>query len=265
MAPVPSTIRSGPDVPQPAFGPVPRPSLDDEHVAVVVDPEGRRSREDLHAFDGLDDGPFVDEEHPAVQLRRGRLPPRRTAADHERFDVDELPVESPAILSVEAASPGERPRVHPVRDLDDRRPQRRLADAVRPANLDDRVRLLRACGEHAARSAAVDAMANDLHVVRQQGRGDGVAGKALVHHVVEPEPDTRRAVDAGPTLGEPHSRNSWVTVSRVATNQRRQPAEWTQRSRNGPFGLSRMKTYSTQPASSTASGSCGYSMPACPP
>ena len=261
-----STIRVGPDVPQPALGPVPRPSLGDEHVAVVVDPEGRRSRQDLHAFDRLDDRPFVDEEHPAVALRRGCRPPRRTAADHERLDVDELPVEPPAILAFEAAAPGERPRLHPVRDLDDRRPQRRLARAVRPADLHDRVRLLGPCREHAARPAGVDAAAHDLHVVREQGRGDRVARKALVLDVVEPEPDRRVARSiAGPALGQPHSRNSCVTVSRVATNQRRHPAEWTQRSRNGPFGLSRMKTYSTQPASSTASGSCGYSMPACPP
>ena len=35
-----------------------------------------------------------------------------------------------------------------------------------------------------------------------------------------------------------------VSVSRVMSNQRRQPAAWTQRSRNGPLGLSRMNRYS---------------------
>ena len=33
-----------------------------------------------------------------------------------------------------------------------------------------------------------------------------------------------------------------MTVSRVTSNQRRQPAAWTHRSRNAPLGLSRMKS-----------------------
>ena len=35
----------------------------------------------------------------------------------------------------------------------------------------------------------------------------------------------------------------WVAVSRSTLNQRRQPAECTQRSANGPFGLSRTNRY----------------------
>ena len=184
-------------MPEPALGQVLRPPLGNEHVAVVVDPEGRRTGQHVGAVDRLDDGPFVDEEHPAVQRRRGCRTPGRTTADHERVDVDEFPVEAAAILAFQAAAPGERPGLHPVGDLDDGRPQRRLARAARPANLDDRVRLLGARGEHAARPAGVDAAPHDHDVAGQQSRSDRVAREALVLDVVEPEADGARAVDPG--------------------------------------------------------------------
>ena len=47
-------------------------------------------------------------------------------------------------------------------------------------------------------------------------------------------------------------------VSRSAWNQRRQPAAWIQRSRNGPLGLSRMNRKSAHSSSDSASGSAGY-------
>src|SRR3990172_10398347 len=58
---------------------------------------------------------------------------------------------------------------------------------------------------------------------------------------------------------------SWLTVWRSALNQRRHPAACTHRSRNQPFGLSRMKRYSPHAASSVVVGSRGRTMCAGPP
>ena len=56
-----------------------------------------------------------------------------------------------------------------------------------------------------------------------------------------------------------------IRVSRMALNQRRQPAVCSQRSRKAPLGLSRWNRKSAHSASLSASGSDGKARCACPP
>ena len=78
----------------------------------------------------------------------------------------------------------------------------------------------------AARPVAVDAAEAAEHAVSHERRGERLALAPLVLDAVE---------------AEPHGANSFVAVSRTTSNQRRQPCVCTQRSANGPFGLSRTK------------------------
>ena len=82
----------------------------------------------------------------------------------------------------------------------------------------------------------------------EQRRGQGVAREPGHRAPVEREGDRPRSVDAGAAAREASSRRHAAGPRSSAcrgcrSNQRRQPATWTQRSRHGPFGLSRRNRY----------------------
>src|SRR5207247_8785898 len=106
--------------------------------------------------------------------------------------------------------------------------------------------------------------------VGQQRAREGVAGEAVVFLAVEREPERPRLIDRRAALGQPPTAhvgpassrryvatNACVAVSRTALNHRRHPAAWAHRSRNGPFGLSRMNRKSAHSSSESAAGSAG--------
>src|SRR5690606_25377476 len=79
--------------------------------------------------------------------------------------------------------------------LSDGRPHVGLASRSL-TKLDERVRLLDAGREEPARPVVLEAAADEMNAVRQQGGGQGVAGMALVGPPVEGEAENARAVQA---------------------------------------------------------------------
>jgi dihydroxyacetone kinase len=62
--------------------------------------------------------------------------------------------------------------------------------------LDQRIRLFGTKADDAARTAILEAAADQAHAVGQQRRGQGVAGEGLVLHIVEDEAQRLLAIDA---------------------------------------------------------------------
>src|SRR3546814_2051554 len=60
------------------------------------------------------------------------------------------------------------------------------------ADLDQPVRLFRACGEKAARTVVLEGTADEAHAVGDQGGGERVAAVALIGFPVEAEEEDRK-------------------------------------------------------------------------
>ena len=228
--------------------------------------------EHIRALDRRQGGSVVDEKNAVSGTcghgRFGRRPTRLTTTDDEHLDVYEALVEAPIVAADEPATTRYRGDRQAIDQLDDGRPDQGLAHATWPSNLDQGVGLLDAGRENAPRPAGVDAVADDVDAVGEKCGCDRVALESWVSDAVEGEADGPRSIDQAAASRQPshgtHAvpsgsvcRNSCVTVSRTAPNQRRHPALWTQRSACSPFGLSRMKRYSAQTSSETESGSEG--------
>ena len=88
------------------------------------------------------------------------------------------------------------------------------------AELQQRVRLLRAGGEDAARAVVLEAASDQVHAVGEQRRGQGVAGIALIGRIVEAEADRLGPVDQAP-LGQAealsHGRSAGQTARRISS------------------------------------------------
>src|SRR3984893_3342247 len=106
----------------------------------------------------------------------------------------------------------------------------------------------------------LEAAPHELHSVRQERRGEGIAGMAAQGAAVELERQALRSIDAdacgcwktrgchvgrGPVMAYTDS-ISWVTVLRTRLNHWPQPCAWRQRSKCKPLGLSRKNKYSPQ-------------------
>src|SRR5262249_22460683 len=130
------------------------------------------------------------------------------------------------------------------------------------AEPDQRRWFLHSRGKNPPRAMELEAARDQPHAVRQQRRGQRVAGMTLVFLAVKTEADRPVAIDTpamrkaeglghgsppcepGPGGCSPILETATMrceTVSRSTLNQRRHPAWCTQRSANSPFGLLRMK------------------------
>ena len=87
----------------------------------------------------------------------------------------------------------------------------------------------------------------------------------LARSIADPPDAVRRPVTGCPRPEGSTRSNAYVAVSRTASNHRRHPATWYQRSANAPLGLSRRNRKSAHASSLRASGSEGYAIPAWPP
>ena len=83
-----------------------------------------------------------------------------------------------------------------VAELLDRGAGVRLEAAGAAAGADQRVRLVGAGGDDAARAVVLERAAHQVDAVGEQRRGEGVAGEALVALAVEGEADRPAVVDA---------------------------------------------------------------------
>ncbi len=118
---------------------------------------------------------------------------------------------------------------------------------VVPGEIDDGVRLFRAGAIDAARAMEFETAPDHAHVVRQQGRGQRVAGEAEHRAAFPGEGNRCVAVDKSALGQTPHAAppgfslpsTAWLTVSRSTTNHWPQPPAWHQISRCGPFTLLR--------------------------
>ena len=121
--------------------------------------------------------------------------------------------------------------------------------------LDERVGLVDAGADDAARPVILEAAADEMHAVGEQRCGQRVAGEAFVPDAVELERQRLRAIDdsaARQAAGLRHGATcgngspgpalatmSCVRVSRRTLNHCRQPALCSHHSSCGPIGLSR--------------------------
>ena len=155
----------------------------------------------------------------------------------------------------EPALPGDASCDESVVQVDGGREEHGLGEWV--LDLDQAAGVLGPRRGEAARPAHLDARGDVMHAVRQQRRGQRIPGVAGVLLVVESEGVHRIPVDAATSFGAQcgvhqivglcsssrYTRsNRYVAVSRMALNQRRQPALWVQRSANSPLGLARKNT-----------------------
>src|SRR5207244_1394804 len=122
----------------------------------------------------------------------------------------------------------------------------------------NRVRLLAAGREDAARSMVFEASADQVHAISDQRRSERIAGITHIRRTVIRESERAGAIDvaafaktvrlrhaASPSnglSGGALARIRWVRVSRRNLNQHRQPALCSQSSSCGPQGLSRRYT-----------------------
>ncbi len=210
-------------------------ALDCDGVVGLVEADGGGPSQHLRPVErGRRAG--VDEDHTAgCGCRRGNT--RSPAPDDEDVAVHMGRIETAGGAGDEPALTGERYRLEAVLHLDERRPQHRLR-----ADLNERVRLLLVGREHPARPVTVDAAEPTEDAVAHERGGEGLPLAALVLDAVE---------------AELHGANSFVEVSRTASNQRRQPCVCTQRSCSGPFVFARTNTNCDHSASERAAGSAG--------
>src|SRR5262249_22300115 len=92
----------------------------------------------------------------------------------------------------------------------------RLAGVVAPHG-DERIRLLGAARDRAARTVVLERAPHEVHAVGEQRGGERVAGTALVGASVEAEVEWPRAIDAaagGPSRALVHGRAAAVSCGR---------------------------------------------------
>jgi hypothetical protein len=115
--------------------------------------------------------------------------------------------------------------------------------------LDKRVRLLTAGSQKAARTMIFERAADQLDVVRNERRGERIAGQSRVGMPVERKLQRPVAVDKTASLQPAHGlvsiasnapATAWVRVSRVTVSHERHPLAWYQSSWISPAGFSRM-------------------------
>ena len=260
--------------------------LEHGDVPVVVQAERRRAREVRDAL-GPEvptgaplDRPMLLDEHHAFPTRggvAGRVEAVVPAPHDEQLDV-RVPVLDGAAgrrVAAEASDARTAPDHHAVDDVHHGRRDDRLEPRLR--DLDERVRLLGARREDAARAPEDRAAERGLDPVREDRARDRVAHERRDLLAVERERDRLGAVDRRPTRGvrravtgrpRPEGSTARTRTSpcrEPRSNHRRHPATWYQRSANAPLGLSRMNRKSAHASSLRASGSEGYAIPAWPP
>ena len=124
------------------------------------------------------------------------------------------------------------------------------ADVRHAVDVDQAVRAVAAAAEQPARPVVLEAPAEDPHTGRVERRADAVAGEARERPARERERDQSRPVDPlgrvdreplGPhgAGGQEVASTRFTLVSRVARNQRRQPARWNHHSCCGPASFRR--------------------------
>ena len=205
--------------------------FDGQYVAVVVAPERRRALQDAHLGMGLEAGHdalhptarrppieqfgtaqqaaaglglLVDEDHPGPGPGRGQGggEASRAGSDNQQFAVGIDGVVASRIgVRAELALPAQAMRHQPVDQLDDGRAAHRLG--VGRLDLHERAGVLDAGRGDTARAAEPHTGRNLVHPVRQQRRGQRVAGITGVVDIVEPEPDRTVAIDAPARRGPP--------------------------------------------------------------
>ena len=234
-----------------------RSALVHDRVPVVVEPQRRGVRQNGHAVTRGGSQPIAfDQEDAVAALHRflHHRVPTFAAPDDQDLDVYMAMDGRLRRRGIEGQDADPRPsgRHEAVNQIDHRRRDDRLEPWLR--YLDERARLFDAGGNDPPEPAEDRRAAHHVGAVRQQRARERVPLETLELATVEREPDRARPVDPRPALREPSPRhaggssssryvatNRCVAVSRTALNQRRHPAVWNQRSRNGPFGLSRMK------------------------
>ncbi len=175
-----------------------RSCADDEHVAVrktLHVPVRVRLRRRAAKPRGAADQRFV-ERGP------GRARPHECLVVEPRREDRREDVVRPAEVESQARPAILRMRLEAFVEFDLRRAQvRRLARRV-AAHGHERVRLLGARRDDAARPVVLERAPDEVHAVREQRRGQRVARKALVSGAVEAEAQRARPVDA-PALRRP--------------------------------------------------------------
>jgi hypothetical protein len=164
------------------------------------DPGERRLSVDLVAGgDGAaQPRPLVHDQHPVAGMRRLE---RRAQAGDARSDHDRLDVHVPVpgdrgsgVVGGQPADAGSRGGRDPVHELHGGRRHDRSERGRR--ELDERVGLLDAGGEHAAGPALQRRARDDVDSVGDERARQRVAGEALVAFTVERERQRTRAIDA---------------------------------------------------------------------
>jgi hypothetical protein len=144
-------------------------------------------------------GLLVDEHDPRARPGGGERGDEAGGArpDDEQVGVGVLRVVAGRVGHVgEPALPGDAAGRQPVDELDRGGEQHRLGEGL--LDLHQAARVLRPRRADAARAAERDARAGGVHAVRQQCRGEGVAGVPGVGHAAEREAVGGGAVDPAP-------------------------------------------------------------------
>ena len=190
---------AGADVPQPALGRRGGMALHRRHVAVVVDAQRRHPGAD--AIPGRR-GIRVDEQDAVLRvgdLRDGGRPAAGLPGPDDQDLAMRVPAVEPAgipaVTRLESTATGEARHAQAVLQHDRRGAGASAPRPRRPADLDERVRLLRPGRHDPARPVVVDAPPDDVDPVGQQRRGHGVACEAGEGPPVELEGDARRSID----------------------------------------------------------------------
>ena len=181
-----------------------RAAADDQHIAVgmqalvavrvgleAAGAQPRRAPDEvLVDHPGLAGGP-----HEGLVVEAGRQEVAEQAVDRQHVEAER----GPTVLAR---------RLQPIVELHHGRFGVGL-DPRTAAHGDQRARLLRAGGEHTAGSVILEAAAEEGLFVGQQGRSQGVAGKATEIAAIKAEADTAAAVDlaaaGGQTVAAHHS------------------------------------------------------------
>ena len=178
-----------------------RPRPRHQHVAVVeallvrvpAGGRGRRPEARHAAHERAVEVPPTGEPHERLVVEAGRKQRREPVGDRAEVEADARP-------AVDAA------RAQALGELQGRRP--RVGLVLVAVELNDGVRLLGAGGDEPPRAVVLEAAPDQAHAVRHQGRGQRVAGVALVVPAVEAEPEPAGAIDQRSAGGQPEGLGS---------------------------------------------------------
>src|SRR3546814_19073696 len=102
-------------------------------------------------------------------------------------------------------------RLHPIVEFELRRQQVRRVAAVFAPDADERVRLVGACAQDAARSMIFERPSDEVHAIGEQGRGERIALQSRHRLAVECEAQRPGTVDASALRRPEICRHDWAT------------------------------------------------------